>query len=41
MPQSTTRNRDTFLAALAPDATPTGDGNQRSLTDWIDPEIFY
>jgi hypothetical protein len=33
-------DRDVFLATLAPDATLTDDGNPRSLTDWIDREIF-
>lgn len=33
-------DRDAFLATLSPDATLTGDGNLRSLTGWIDPEIF-
>jgi hypothetical protein len=33
-------DRDAFLAALTPDATLTDDGNPRSLTDWIDREIF-
>jgi hypothetical protein len=33
-------NRDAFLATLAPGAVLTDDGNQRSLTGWIDREIF-
>ena len=33
-------DRDAFLATLTPDATLTDDGNPRSLTDWIDSEIF-
>jgi hypothetical protein len=33
-------DRDAFLATLAPDATLTDDGNPRSLTHWIDREIF-
>jgi len=33
-------DRDAFLAMLAPDATLTDDGNPRSLTEWIDREIF-
>jgi hypothetical protein len=34
-------DRDAFLAALTPDATLTDDGNNpRSLTDWIDRQIF-
>ena len=33
-------NRDAFLATLTPDATLTDDRNPRSLTDWIDREIF-
>ena len=33
-------DRDAFLATLSPDATLTDDGNSRSLTDWIDREIF-
>jgi hypothetical protein len=33
-------DREAFLATLAPGATPTDDGNPRSLTDWIDREIF-
>ena len=33
-------DRDAFLATLTPDATLTDDGNPRSLTDWIDREIF-
>jgi hypothetical protein len=33
-------DRDMFLAALTPNATLTDDGNPRSLTDWIDREIF-
>ena len=33
-------DRDAFLATLIPDATLTDDGNPRSLTDWIDREIF-
>lgn len=35
-----TGDRDAFLAALAADAKLTDDGNPRSLTDWIDREIF-
>jgi len=33
-------DRAAFLAGLTPDATLTDDGNPRSLTDWIDREIF-
>lgn len=33
-------DRDAFLATLSPDARLTDDGNPRSLTDWIDREIF-
>jgi len=33
-------DRDAFLAALAPGAVLTDDGNQRTLTDWINREIF-
>ena len=33
-------DQDVFLATLTPDATLTDDGNPRSLTDWIDREIF-
>jgi hypothetical protein len=33
-------DRDMFLATLTPDATLTDDGQPRSLTDWIDREIF-
>jgi hypothetical protein len=33
-------DRDAVLATLSPDATLTDDGNPRSLTDWIDREIF-
>ena len=33
-------DREAFLALLTPDATLTDDGNPRSLTDWIDREIF-
>jgi len=33
-------DRDAFLATLTPHATLTDDGNPRSLTDWIDREIF-
>jgi hypothetical protein len=33
-------DRDAFLATLTPDATLTDDGHPRSLTDWIDREIF-
>src|SRR5690349_8972010 len=33
-------DRDMFLATLTPNATLTDDGNPRSLTDWIDREIF-
>ena len=33
-------DRDAFLATLTPDATLTDDGNLRSLTDWIDREVF-
>ena len=33
-------DRDAFLATLSPDATLTDDGNTRSLTYWIDREIF-
>jgi hypothetical protein len=34
------RRPDAVLATLSPDATLTDDGNPRSLTDWIDREIF-
>ncbi len=34
-------DRDAFLATLSPDARLTDDGNPRSLTDWIDREIFF
>ena len=33
-------DRDAFLATLTPNATLTDDGNPRSLTDWIDREVF-
>ena len=33
-------DRDAFLATLTPHATLTDDGNPRSLSDWIDREIF-
>jgi hypothetical protein len=33
-------DREAFLATLAPGATLTDDGNPRSLTEWIDREIF-
>jgi len=33
-------DRDGFLATLTPDATLTDDGNPRSLSDWIDREVF-
>jgi len=33
-------DRTTFLATLTPDATLTDDGNPRTLTEWIDREIF-
>ena len=33
-------DRDAFLAALTPGATLTDDGNPRTLTQWIDREIF-
>jgi hypothetical protein len=34
------RDRDGFMALLAPDATMADDGSERDLADWIDREIF-
>ncbi|MFH8380292.1 nuclear transport factor 2 family protein [Kitasatospora sp. NPDC018058] len=33
-------DRDAFFALLAPDATMSDDGSERSLADWVDREIF-
>jgi hypothetical protein len=40
LPRSTKETGTAFLATLSPNATLTDDGNPRSLTDWIDGEIF-
>ncbi|MEU7469614.1 nuclear transport factor 2 family protein [Streptomyces sp. NPDC044984] len=34
------RDRDGFLALLAPGATMADDGSERDLTEWVDREIF-
>ncbi|MET8624056.1 nuclear transport factor 2 family protein [Kitasatospora sp. NPDC004669] len=33
-------DRNAFFALLAPDATMSDDGSERSLADWVDREIF-